>query len=239
MPEVNFYKPMLLFYIIVFICSVIFFIGVFFNLKIILSGKRSNPGVKLNSLIYSVLRDSLLQIPLFKLSIFRWFNHMLIFWGFIGLFVGTTRLFIYTDILRSDWVLWGQDIACDISGLMLFMGITFAFLRRLLSRSPSLLTEFEDATLLIFLLFLDVSGFLVEGARIALAQEVVNGGSFLGIWLGNFMKGISPPAATALWTVHSLASAVFIAYLPFSKLWHAFTAPAVLAMNPEKYKGAL
>lgn len=236
MHEANFYKPMLLFHIVVTICSVIFIIGVFFKLRIILSG-RANPGLKFNSIVYSILRDSLLQIPLLKLSVFRWLTHMLIFWGFIGLFIGTTRLFIYTDIIKNDWVIWGQDIACDVSGVMLLAGVIFAFFRRIISKTSASLTEFEDGAMLFILFILGASGFLVEGARIALTDGIANEGAFFGIWLADFMKGISPQTATVIWTVHSLASALFIAFIPFSKLWHTFTAPAILSMNPPKYKG--
>jgi len=236
MHDANFYKPMFLFHVIVTICSIIFIAGVFFNLKIILSG-RPNTGPKFNSIIRSILRDSLLQIPLLKLSVFRWITHMLIFWGFIGLFIGTTRLFIYTDIYSHKWIIWGQDMACDISGIMLIAGIIFAFFRRTFSKSPVNLTEFEDGIMLFILFILGVTGFLVEGARIALTQGTVSEQSFLGIWLANFLKGISPVTATVFWTVHALASAFFIAYIPFSKLWHTFTAPITLSMNPEKYKG--
>lgn len=237
MLEPNFYKPMLLFHIVVSICSLIFIVGVFLKLKIVFSGRASNPGLKTHSILRSLLRDSLFQIPLLKLSFYRWITHMFIFWGFTGLFIGTTRLFIYTDIWKNEMVLFGQDISCDISGIMLFAGVVLAFFRRLFLRNVSTLTEFEDATLLIFLLILDVSGFLVEGARIALTHGNIEEQSFVGIWLSVFMKGISPLTATVLWTLHSLASALFIAYVPFSKLWHTFTAPAVLAMNPEKYPG--
>lgn len=237
MHEANFYKPMLLFHIVVLISSLIFVAGMLINLKIILSGKKSNPGINLKSFVYSFFRDSLLQLPLLKLSAYRWFIHMLIFWGFIGLFIGTTRLFIYTDILSKDWVLFGQDLCCDIAGLMLFAGIIFAFLRRVISKGDSTLTEFEDTALLLFLLILDVSGFFVEAARIALTEGPHNEGAFFGMWLATFMNGISQGTATFIWTFHGLASALFIAYIPFSKLLHTFTAPAILSMNPEKYKG--
>lgn len=237
MHETNFYKPMLLFHIVVFICSLIFILGVFLKLRIVLRGRSSNPGPEADSIMRSILRDSLLQIPLLKLSVYRWITHMFIFWGFVGLLIGTTRLFIYTDIWKNELILLAQDISCDIAGIMLFAGIILAFFRRFFLRNGSTLTEFEDATLLIFLLILDVSGFLVEGARITLTSGNIQEQSFVGIWLSGLMKGITPTTATILWTVHSITSALFIAYIPFSKLWHTFTAPAVLAMNPEKYPG--
>jgi nitrate reductase gamma subunit len=162
---------------------------------------------------------------------------MLIFWGFVGLFIGTTRLFIYTDILKYEWILWGQDFACDLSGIMLILGIIFAFFRRIISKTPASLTELEDGVMLLILFILGASGFLVEGARIALTDGQVNESAFFGIWIANFLKGIKPSTATLFWTVHSLASALFIAYIPFSKLWHTFTAPATLSMNPEKFRG--
>lgn len=235
MHEVNFYKPMLLFHIVVTLCSIVFAFGIYINLKIILAGRRgrkfqNNPEQILSFLI----KDIIFQIPILKLSFFRWIIHHLIFWGFVGLFIGTTRLFIYTDILRNDLVLLGQDIACDIAGIMLLAGIVLAFLRRAFSRSPSVLTEFEDWTLLVILLILDLSGFLTESARIALSQGGATERSFAGIWLAKYLSWISPTTATVIWTIHALASALFIAYIPFSKFWHVFTAPSALALNPEK-----
>jgi len=238
MHEVNFHRPMMLFHIIVIICSLIFIAGVFINLKIIFSGRKNIDSTKtISTIINSIIFDSLLQIPLIKLSPFRWLTHMLIFWGFTGLFVGTTRLFIYTDIIRSDWVVYGQDIACDISGIMLLTGILFATARRIFVRNNYILNEFEDGIMLALLFVLGVSGFLTEGARIALTPGGVNEASFVGIWLAGLMEGISSRSGTVIWTVHALSSALFIAYIPFSKMWHAFTAPAVLAANPVKLQG--
>jgi hypothetical protein len=66
---------------------------------------------------------------------------------------------------------------------------------------------------------LTLSGFLLEGLRLAIAPPAPYSAEPLLPWL------------TALWTVHGLSGVALIVILPHSKLMHSLLAPLVIALN--------
>ncbi|HSB51896.1 MAG TPA: hypothetical protein VLD40_04500, partial [Dissulfurispiraceae bacterium] len=91
-----------------------------------------------------------------------------------------------------------------------------------------------DGTLLFFLLWLVLSGFVLEGMRLALVPPEIARYSFFG--------SLFIPAAphspdelrswlAALWTVHALSGVGLLVYFPHSKLVHSVLAPLVIALN--------
>ena len=189
------------------------------------------------------------QRQLFGLSPFRWFVHMLIFWGFIWL----PFLSIFTIILRpleylgidGGWArfffygnghafikIWG-----DSFGLALLVGLLAAVMRRLLIRPTQLVNNRVDVILVAFLLWLTISGFFLEGLHLSLAPAALVRYSFVGklfVPPGAYAKAQLQPWLTALWTLHALSGVSFMAYLPHSKLMHSLLAPFVIAMNADQ-----
>ncbi len=189
------------------------------------------------------------QRQLFGLSPFRWFVHMLIFWGFIGL----PFLSIVTVILRpleylgidgglAGFFFYGNGHAFikiwgDGFGLALLIGLLAAILRRLLMRPAQLVNNQIDIILVVFLLWLTISGFMLEGLRLSLEPAALVRYSFVGRFFvppGTFTEAQLQPWLTALWTMHALTGVSLMAYLPHSKLMHGLLAPLVIAMNAEE-----
>jgi nitrate reductase gamma subunit len=189
------------------------------------------------------------QRQLFGLSSFRWFVHMLIFWGFIGL----PLLSVATIILRpleylgidGGWAsfffygkghvfikIWGNSF-----GLALLIGLVAAILRRFLMRPAQLVNNQIDVILVVFLLWLTISGFFLEGLHLLLAPAALVRYSFVGrlfIPSGTYTEAELQPWLTVLWTLHALSGVSLLAYLPHSKLMHSLLAPLVIAMNAEE-----
>ena len=167
-----------------------------------------------------------------RLSRSRWVAHLCIFWGFLSLsalslFLAGLRLIesrapgggIAPWLLRGDGnvivKIWGNGF-----GLVLLAGLLLALVRRFGPRSaPDEDSKEADTPLLVLLLWLTLSGFLLEWLRIALASPAPHAAVPLLPWL------------TALWTVHGLSGVALIVFLPHSTLMHAILAPLVIALN--------
>ena len=86
-----------------------------------------------------------------------------------------------------------------------------------------------------------VTGFLLEGARLALENPPWAGWSFggrlaAGLWSSAQAARAAHPF---LWWLHGLASLGLIAWLPHSKLFHALAAPVSLALQDQPLDPAL
>ena len=172
------------------------------------------------------------QPQIWRLSRTRWAAHICIFWGFLALsalslFLGVLRLIEARAAAggRAAWLLHGDgNVVVKIwgngFGLVLLLGLLLALARRFgPPAAPAEDSKESDTPLLVLLLWLTLSGFLLEGLRIALASAAPESAGPLLRWL------------TALWTLHGLSGVALIAYVPHSTLMHALLAPLVIALN--------
>ena len=189
------------------------------------------------------------QRQLFGLSSFRWFAHMLIFWGFIGLpFLSITTItlrpleYLGIDGGWASFFFYGNGHAFikiwgDSFGLALLIGLLAAILRRFLMRPAQLVNNQGDVILVVFLLWLTISGFFLEGLHLKLAPTALVRYSFVGRFFmppGTYTAAQLQQWLTAIWTLHALSGVSLMAYLPHSKLMHSLLAPLVIAMNVEE-----
>ncbi|HAM52844.1 MAG TPA: hypothetical protein DCP92_19905 [Nitrospiraceae bacterium] len=192
------------------------------------------------------LAEIVLQRQLLGLSSSRWLVHMFIFVGFIGLTFLSISLFFFTRISNLGWdggwadhvlrnegyiliKLWGDGF-----GLILLLGLASACVRRFFFRPPQQMNEQMDRLLLIFLLWLTLSGFALEGLRLSLVSPDVARYSFIGHLFapaGVFTLRELQPWLTLVWTVHSFSGLALLVYLPHSKLLHSILAPIIIARN--------
>jgi nitrate reductase gamma subunit len=122
-----------------------------------------------------------------------------------------------------------------------------AIVRRFILRPDQLRTEEEDITSLVFILFLELSGFFMEGYRIAHTEVVQahvymanftpasanNWISFGGYFLSLFLKNIKIDA-NFLWYFHVVPSLIFFVFIPHCKLLHIFTSSMTVVADRNK-----
>jgi nitrate reductase gamma subunit len=122
-----------------------------------------------------------------------------------------------------------------------------AIVRRFAIRPDQLRTEEEDVTTLLFILFLELSGFFIEGYRIAHPEVVQaknylanftpasanNWISFTGYFISQFLRDIKINA-DFLWYFHVVPSLIWIIYIPHSKLLHIFTSSMTVISDRQK-----
>jgi len=194
-------------------------------------------------ILRSLFWDVLLQRRLFQRSRTRWVIHALIFWAFVfRFFWGLSAL------LGSLWdpgcqVVWDMAdknnpataVFFDVTGIVLLLGVIFAFIRGTLNRrnrAPGL--PQQDPVALGLIGGIVVVGFILEGMRIALTGYPDGAGyAFLGYGIGHLFS--LPRGLTEVygftWYIHAVLTGVFIAYIPFSRLLHVIIAPIVLPMQ--------
>jgi nitrate reductase gamma subunit len=169
--------------------------------------------------------------------------HVSIYWGFTALFFQTVLMSSLQYLIPAaspiavfflqDWGLQLLDIWGDFWGLVMLFGLAIALIRRYVVISEQLHTLAEDAVVLWLLLGVVLTGFLAEGVRISLeGQAIGTDYSFIGIMvakLNSSLLGIENKMV--MFWVHGVISLALIAYLPFSKLVHVFTAPGEIILS--------
>ncbi|HXX54131.1 MAG TPA: hypothetical protein VEI28_06125, partial [Thermodesulfovibrionales bacterium] len=193
-PAVNYPKPWLLFW-----ASVILAHG-YLDYTIYQKWKSWNRGIKQSAAtkgrwgraVKIWAAEVFLQRQLFGLSSFRWLIHLSIFFGFVAL----ASLSLSTSFLKlSDYLginggvthyflrdngyiflkFWGDGF-----GLCLLVGLTSAGVRRFVLRPTQQVSNQADVFLLFFLLWLTLSGFMLEGLRLSLVPDNLARYSFVG-----------------------------------------------------------
>ncbi|MFV1951321.1 MAG: quinone-interacting membrane-bound oxidoreductase complex subunit QmoC [Nitrospinota bacterium] len=145
----------------------------------------------------------------------RYNAHLLVFYGFAGLFITTNIVLVLVDFLHVETPLSlinPVKILGNVSGIALFIGITLVALNRFKNKDITTTTSYDWA--LIGMIFaLVITGFLAELTRLA-------GIAFL---------------AYPIYFIHLVAVFYIIAYLPYSKLGHLLYR--TVAMVYSKYSG--
>ncbi|MGE3595988.1 MAG: heterodisulfide reductase-related iron-sulfur binding cluster [Dehalococcoidia bacterium] len=185
--------------------------------------------------------------------------HLGIFYGFLGLFIGTSLLFLQVDIIGPlfGWVFWQgrfyqiYSLVMDLSGVTLLTGLLYMAYRRAVLRPRKLDYARHDRTagydrtrymvgdwiFLGTLIFLVISGFLLEGLRIAATHHPSHEQwSIVGWWLASSLTlqgGLDSASAEVLrhrlWWTHGLVALSFVASIPYTKAMHMLVAPVSVA----------
>jgi heterodisulfide reductase subunit E len=182
---------------------------------------------KRQSLLSTIILDIFLQRRILRRSPFRWVMHMLIFIGWIGMFI-FSMVFAVFEVLHEigigDFKLvdirGSLDFGNEVLGYMLLIGLLIAIARRLAISDVVKRTQMFDWVLVLGTLIITVTGFMAEGFR----PDAITGA---WTFLGN-----NPALAETLALFHVAISLLFcIAYIPFSKYMHMLAAPMVILVN--------
>ena len=167
--------------------------------------------------------------------------HSAFFWGFSMLFAGTLLVMIQADfsdpVLRVDFLkgtfYLAFSLALDLAGLAVLAMLAGLLVRRFIFRPKGLETGGNDYFVHALLFAILATGFLVEGARMAVTEIPTNPGlalfSPVGDLVARLLAGLSTAqllrAHRTLWWVHFFLAMAFIVAIPFTKLRHLVTVP--------------
>ncbi len=187
------------------------------------------------------------------------FFHFALFAGFIVLFLGTLVVMIHEDfkirIMQGAFYLYFQSLALDVFGVLAIAGVIMLAAKRYLERPARLHANvperegarrqrpWEDAGMLVLILLILITGFLIEGLRIAATRDPWGQWSPIGWLLARSFQAHWDVATMRsvhrfLWWFHLVLTFGFIAWLPYTKLRHVFTAAANIFLRPLEPAGA-
>lgn len=173
--------------------------------------------------------------------------HLFILFGFIILFIGTLVVMVHADfnvhIMQGWFYLYFQSLTLDIFGLLAIIGILMAMVKRYLFKPARLNTSIYDGVIFTALLAILITGFLLEGLRIAGTNDPWALWSPVGYAVSLLFASMSQVQLEfwhgLLWWSHMFLAFGTVAYIPYSKLMHMFSAPANIFFQSLKPKGQI
>ncbi|GMT42373.1 MAG: electron transporter [bacterium] len=152
-------------------------------------------------------------------------GHMVFFYGFIVLFIGTCLIFLQEltglHFLEGTLYIW-YSLTLDVFGFAALIALSVALVNRF--TKPRLRGYAKDAFITFLLWLIIFTGFMLEGARLAAAQPEWAGWSPVGLMFGMPLKGIDQRILLMghhfIWWFHLTISFLFIAFLPYTRLLH-------------------
>ncbi len=245
------------FYWVLWIASAItvafFLYGVYRKWKLVKLGrKEERPGLW-GTRIKALLSFGLIQRGTLR-EAFPGIFHSFIFWGFIVLALGTSVVFMQEDLfvhlLFDELFLYGA-LALDVMGMVAIFGILMALFRRYVTKPKRLDNRREDAIVLVALLLILLTGYFVQGLRIATddnmgplcrttagltGEDILErcqdplyspvghafGGFFLAVGISG---GLAYNIWFGMWWFHLALAFATVAYIPYSKLLHMIASP--------------
>lgn len=228
----------------------VFAYGMFSKVKKWSQGKKLINDTRLDNSIKERIIN-LLSLGLFQKKIrnkkLPGFAHALVFLGFAILWMVTNIVAIQDYELTGVYFFQGSfykglSMAADLAGLAILIGATIFTLRRYVFVDKSLDNSQNDWLQLAFLYLLVITGFLVEGLRMAGTQNIepfAPVGAFIAQSL-QFMAGEDILVKhQMLWWFHAFLTFAFIGLIPFTKFVHIFTSPVNIFMYTSRKKGEL
>jgi Fe-S oxidoreductase/nitrate reductase gamma subunit len=163
--------------------------------------------------------------------------HFLILIGCLLLLIGTAMdvfsHYVYDFILGN--VYFSHSLFTDIGGIMALIGAIMLVIRRYIQRPARLDNKTGDLMALLAIILIVVTGFIVEGFRVAANEMAVNPAwsrwSPGGYLLATAFSGINHETLLILhrytWWAHSILTFGFLVYIAlyFNRLWHIIVSP--------------
>ena len=202
--------------------------GVYNHVRLWLAGQQEHRGVSLCKGIWFALRYGLFQRYFLKES-YPGVMHLLMVVGFwIPLAVIIVTQWPFTLPLTFGNVF---TFLLDIIGLAALVGCCLAIVRRYIIKPSRLDNTRDDALALILVTSIFFLGFVIEGFRIAITAPPNALWNPVGLFAARVLSGVGLTDGTGsvflhhlIWRIHFFLVLAFIAYLPYSKLFHIVSA---------------
>lgn len=172
--------------------------------------------------------------------------HALIFWGFVVLMMGTAILTLYEhlgvpQVTGTFYLIF--SLFLDIFGGLMLLGLVLAAFRRYLFKPAELDNDANDGLILLLLGGIIITGFLVEGLRIAYSNQPFEVYSFIGWLISRPVLGLGDTLLRGLhlgiWILHLALSLVLFVLIPTTKLFHVFAIPVAAFFSNLRHPGRM
>lgn len=195
---------------------------------------------------------ALIQLRLFK-ERRAGVMHMCIFAASIVLFIGTALATLDYDVtlplmdvrLLRGVVYLAYEIILDMAGLIFVVGVSIALYQRYIQRLSRLDGDWKFVFTLTLLLVINITGFIVEGLRLAATQPTWASWSPVGQAFAITIRALGASEQTirnlhlVTWLLHGGSALLLIASIPYINLLHLITSSLNVFFSSLRPKGAL
>jgi Fe-S oxidoreductase/nitrate reductase gamma subunit len=204
------------------------------------------PRRELPGRIRAAARTTLTHARIAKRDRYAGVAHAAIFYGFVVLFIGTVVLAVDTDFTEPvfGWKFFSGDFyvtysfVLDALGVVFLAGVLAMMIRRGFIRPRKLTYRAGDWIFVGGLLYLLLTGYLLEGVRLAMDTPGNEAANPAGWAAGQLMGGLSSDVLSVLrhtiWWSHGVVALAFVAALPYTKGMHVLTSFATLVLADPK-----
>jgi Fe-S oxidoreductase len=206
--------------------------GIYRRVRVWRRGQVENRWDRPRARIALVAKHALLQLRTWR-KLYPGSMHAMIFWGFIVLSIATTVVMLDYDfgipIMHGYFYLVFQSFITDMFGALAIVGIGMAATRRWIARPKELVYSGEASLILVAIFAILLSGFLVEGWRIAATDDPWAGWSPFGNLVARASRGLMSvetmkTAHATTWWLHLALVFAFLAWAPYTKMAHVLTS---------------
>lgn len=174
--------------------------------------------------------------------------HLLMFYGFFILFIGTCLVFLENDTPLHFFYGWFYLIASlviDLGGIAFLVGLGMFLYRRQAGTSGRILRAWWVTAAAWLLVAIGVTGFLLEGARIAEEMPAFERWSVAGYTIAALFSGLGISGGRAvavhqaLWVTHAALCVGFFALLPWKFFGHMLYGAISWSIRSDRQRGQL
>ena len=223
------------------------------------AGRGSRPGKRISVFLATAVIDGLAHLKFFGADKKDWrarelydgLAHFFIFGGGLIFLLGSFLDFIshyFFDFLHGGVYLW-YSVVVDSFGILAIIGVLMAIARRYVWAPPRLDNQRDDLVALLLILVVVLTGFLVEGFRLAATELQTHpdwapwspGGYVLGQIFRNFSQGALLTWHVSMWWFHVFLALGGIVYVSLfnSRLFHILWDPVNVFFRDLGPRGAL
>jgi len=205
---------------------------------------------RVGALLRALIWDGAIHPTLFRQHKLRWAAHFCVFGGIMFLTILSAFSFVSVKIMipifkvdnlftsifaNKDHVL--TAFLNELGGLVVMVGLIIVMLRRYVIRALDMSTRFVDTEIIVFLALIIASGYLAEICRLSLEFEELPPTAtyaFLAYPVAQAVRTAALPWGALhdwLFLFHALFSSAVIAYIPFSKFFHAIAGSIIATVN--------
>ncbi len=198
-----------------------------------------------------LLREVLLQKQV-RNSSYPAILHCLVFYSFIVLVVTTLVVMIEYDAgqlfglhlnIFQGFLYVLLTVASELAGILILVGIAMAAYRRYVIRPATVPNTMEDGFVLLLIAGMVITGYLVEGWRIAVIGDQWKMLSPVGWGASSLFRGVDENTGksihASLWWIHTIFAMSWIAMIPYTKFVHLLSLPTNVFFSKLKPRGEL
>jgi Fe-S oxidoreductase/nitrate reductase gamma subunit len=221
---------------------VLFSWGIYKRFRLWTTGKKEKRSNMIWTRIKSFLVEGIAHKKILQ-DVYPGLIHMFIFLGFmipLVIIMITQAMFTIPSLLANS-----ISLALDVIGLLAVVSLLLALYRRLITRPARLDNQADDFLILGLILFIILTGFILEGLRLSVIGEDGYAWAPVGKILASLwnITGVSVQTkgflAMVVFRIHFFLVLVTIVYIPYSKLFHIVSSSLNMILRSYDPKGIL